>query len=251
VPRADNGIWYDRAGSGEAVLLLHEAVVDSRIWSRVLPALAERFDVIAYDQRGYGRSEGWDGPYSSVDDLVGVLDELGIARAAAVGASRGGRIAIDAALTQPERVTKLALLGAGVAGHPVQIEGTPEQEARWEEAEAAGDVATLAEIDMEIWAPLGTDEELRTMFLENAEVSNADDPAVPIEPPAATRLGELRIPTLVMTGDHDLPQINEVGDFLEREIPGAQRVVAAKADHMIPWRSPEQVSAALIAFLDD
>ena len=250
MPRAANGIWYDRAGSGEAVVLLHEAVVDSRIWSRVLPTLAERFDVIALDQRGYGRSEGWDGPYSQVDDVVGVLDELGIAGAALVGASRGGRIAIDTALTRPERVTKLALLGSGVAGHSLQIEGTPEQEARWEEAEARGDVAELAELDMEIWAPLGADEELRAMFLENAEASNADDPAVPVEPPSATRLGELRVPTLVMTGDHDLPEINEVGDLLEREIAGAQRVVVAKADHMIPWRSPEQVSAALIAFLD-
>ncbi|MGE5688971.1 MAG: alpha/beta fold hydrolase [Pseudomonadota bacterium] len=250
MPRAANGIWYDRAGSGEAVVLLHEAVVDSRIWSRVLPTLAERFDVIALDQRGYGRTEGWDGPYSQVDDVVGVLDELGIADAALVGASRGGRIAIDTALTRPERVAKLALLGSGVAGHPLQIEGTPEQEARWEEAEARGDVAELAELDMEIWAPLGADEELRAMFLENAEASNADDPAVPVEPPSATRLGELRVPTLVMTGDHDLPEINEVGDLLEREIAGAQRVVVAKADHMIPWRSPEQVSAALIAFLD-
>ena len=87
------------------------------------------------------------------------------------------------------------------------------------------------------------------MFLENAEASNADDPAVPIEPPAAERLGEIQVPTLVVTGDHDLPAINEVGDILEREIADAQRVVIAKADHMIPWRSPDQVAAALIAFL--
>jgi pimeloyl-ACP methyl ester carboxylesterase len=249
MPRAANGLWYDRAGSGEPVVLIHEGVVDSRSWAPVVPALAEEFDVVTYDQRAYGRSDGWHGPYSLVDDVVGVLDELGIARAALVGASRGGRIALDTALTRPDRVTKLALVASGIAGRPINVEVTPEQEARWDEAEANGDMATLAEIDLEVWAPLGADEELRQLFLDNVEASNADDPAVPVEPAAATRLAEIDVPTLVVTGDHDVPGINELGDVLEREIEGAQRIVIPKADHMIAWRAPEQLAAALIAFL--
>ena len=250
MPRAANGLWYDRTGTGDPVVLLHAGVVDSRIWAPVLPALAGRFDVVAYDQRAYGRSEGWDGPYSLVDDLTGLLDELGIDRAALVGLSRGGRIALDTTLERPERVTRLALVASGLPGHPLAIEGTPEQEARWEAAEERGDVAELADLDLEVWAPLGADDELRAMFLENAEASNADDPALPVEPAAATRLGQIRVPTLVVTADHDVPGINEIGDVLEREIEGAQRLVIAKADHMVPWRSPEQLAAALIAFLD-
>ena len=249
MPRAANGLWYDRTGAGEPVVLLHEGVVDSRSWAPVVPALAEQFEVVTYDQRAYGRSDGWNGPYSQVDDLTGVLDELGIAQAALVGASRGGRIALDTALSQPARVTKLALVAAGLAGHPLNVEVTPEQEARWDAAEADGDMATLAEIDLEVWAPLGADEELRRLFHDNVEASNASDPAVPVEPPAAARLGEVWIPVLVVTGDHDVPGINEIGDVLEREIEGAQRVVIPKADHMIAWRAPEQLSAALIAFL--
>lgn len=249
MPRAANGLWYERTGAGDPVVLLHAGVVDSRIWAPVVPALAEHYDVVTYDQRAYGRSSGWDGPYSLVDDLTGLLDELGIVRTALVGLSRGGRIALDAALTRPERVTKLALVASALPGRPLEIQGTPEQEARWEAAEERGDAAELAELDLEIWAPLGADEELRAMFLENAAASNGDDPAVPVEPPAATRLGEIRVPTLVVTGDHDDPAINEVGDVLEREIAGAQRLVIAKADHLIPWRSPEQLVSALIAFL--
>lgn len=249
MPRAANGLWYDRTGSGEPVVLIHEGVVDSRSWAPVVPALAEEFDVVTYDQRAYGRSDGWHGPYSLVDDLVGVLDELGIARAALVGASRGGRIALDTALTRPDRVTKLALVASGIAGRPINVEVTPEQEARWDAAEADGDLATLAEIDLEVWAPLGADEELRQLFLDNVEASNADDPAVPVDPVAATRLAEIDVPTLVVTGDHDVPGINELGDVLEREIDGAQRIVIPKADHMIAWRAPEQLAAALIAFL--
>ena len=249
MPRAANGLWYDRTGSGDPVVLIHEGVVDSRSWAPVVPALAEQFEVVTYDQRAYGRSDGWHGPYSLVDDLAGVLDELGIARAALVGASRGGRIALDTALTRPDRVTKLALVASGLAGRPLNVEVTPEQEARWDAAEADGDLATLAEIDLEVWAPLGADEELRRLFHENVEASNADDPAVPVEPPAATRLAEIHIPTLVVTGDHDVPGINEIGDVLEREIEGAQRVVIPKADHMIAWRAPEKLAAALITFL--
>ena len=249
MPRADNGLWYERTGSGEPVVLLHEGVVDSRIWAPVLPALAERYDVVAYDQRAYGRSSGWNGPYSLVDDLVGLLDELAITRAALVGASRGGRIALDTVLTRPERVTKLALLGSALPGHPLEIEGTPEQEARWEAAEERGDLDELAALNLEVWAPLGADEALRRMFLENAATSNGDDPALAVEPPAATRLREIQVPTLIVTGDHDVPAINEVGDLLERTIDGAQRLRIANADHMIPWRSPDQLATALIAFL--
>jgi pimeloyl-ACP methyl ester carboxylesterase len=249
MPHAANGLWYERTGSGEPVVLLHAGVVDSRIWAPVVPLLAERFDVVTYDQRAYGRSRGWDGPYSLADDLFGVMDEVGFARASLVGLSRGGRIAIDAALAQPERVAKLALVAAGLAGHPLQLEATADQERRWDEADAAGDYAAMADIDLEFWAPVGADDELRAMFHDNAVASNGDDPAVAAEPPAAARLSELDVPTLVITADHDVPEINGLGDLLEREIPGAQRLVISKADHMVPWREPRQLADALRAFL--
>ena len=61
-------LWYDETGEGPPLVLLHEGIVDSRIWERVLPLLAERHRVIRYDQRGFGRSPRPDGPYSLVDD---------------------------------------------------------------------------------------------------------------------------------------------------------------------------------------
>ena len=63
MPIAKNGLWYDRSGSGDPVVLLHAGVVDARIWSPVVPLLAPRFDVVTYDQRAYGRSARCDGPY--------------------------------------------------------------------------------------------------------------------------------------------------------------------------------------------
>jgi 3-oxoadipate enol-lactonase len=240
-------LWYEDSGSGLPVVLLHQGVVDSRIWDPFLPFVRDRLRAIRYDQRGFGRSPLWDGPYSPIEDLVSVLDVVGLEQAALLAPSRGGAIAIATALERPERVSALVLVGSAVTGRPLQIEGTPEQEARWERAEAAGDVAQLAELDMEIWAPMGVDDELRTMFLENAEASNAADPAV--EEPSVARLGEIGVPTLVVTAGRDVPDLEAVGDLLAAEIPGARRAVIEEADHMIQWRAPEEFAHLVLDFL--
>ena len=240
MPFARHGLWYEATGddAGPPVVLLHEGVVDSRIWRRVVPLLAHDFRVVTYDQRGY----------SVVGDLVGVLDETGIERAALVGASRGGRIALATALDRPERVSALVLVGSGLPGHRLEIEGTPEQEARWEAAEAAGDLRELAEIDLEVWAPLGADDDLRALFHENAQASNSEDPATG-EPDVKARLGEIAAPTLVITGAHDVAAINEIGEILAAGIPGASSAEMADADHMHPWRSPEELAGLITQLL--
>jgi 3-oxoadipate enol-lactonase len=240
-------LWYDDVGAGPPVVLLHEGVVDSRIWGRIVPLLVGDLRVIRYDQRGFGNSPMWTGPYSPVDDLVSVLDAAGVERAALMGASRGGRIALEAALERPERVSALVLVGSGLSGHPIDLEVTRDQEARWEKAEAVADYTAMAELDMEIWAPLGTDEALRAMFIENARASNSDDPAVELG--AASRLGEIRVPTLVVTGAGDVPAMTEIADLLHGRIAGAERAVIEEADHMIPWRSPEELSQLVARFL--
>jgi pimeloyl-ACP methyl ester carboxylesterase len=240
-------LWYDVTGSGRPAVLLHESVVDSRIWEPFLPHVRDQLQAIRYDQRGYGRSPIWDGPYSPVEDLVSVLDAVGVEKAALVGTSRGGRIAIATAIERPERVSALVSVASGLAGHPLNIEGTPEQEERWEAAETAGDVNELAELDMEIWAPMGVDDELRAMFVENAEASNADDPA--LEQPSVGRLAEIAVPTLVITGGRDVPALEEVADLLAREIPGAERAVIEEADHMVQWRAPQELAHLVLRFL--
>jgi 3-oxoadipate enol-lactonase len=240
-------LWFAESGSGPPVVLLHEGVVDSRIWEPFLPHVDGQLRTIRYDQRGYGRSPMWTAPYSPVDDLVSVLDAAGVERSALVGTSRGGRIAIQAALERPERVSALVPVVSGLAGHPVNIDVSPELEARWDAAEERGDSSELVAIDLEIWAPMGADEELRAMFLENVEASNADDPAE--ETPSAGRLSEIAVPTLVITAGRDVPAINELGELLAREIPGARLAVIEEADHMVQWRAPDELARLVVDFL--
>jgi 3-oxoadipate enol-lactonase len=241
-------LWYEDSGSGPPAVLLHEGVVDSRIWDPFLPHVEGRLRTIRYDQRGYGRSPMWTGPYSAVDDLGSVLDAAGVEKAALVGTSQGGRIAIQAALARPERVSALVLVGSGLAGHPINVDVTPEQETRWDDAETRGDLAELAAIDMEIWASLGADDVLRAMFVENVEASNAEDPGR--GDASAGRLGEIGVPTLVVTGGEDVAAINELGELLAREIPGARSAVIEDADHMVQWRAPEELARLVLEFLE-
>lgn len=239
---------FERHGSGTAVVLLHAGVVDSRIWDKLVPLLAVRHLVVTYDQRGYGRSPTWEGPYSPVDDLVSVLDEAGVDRAALVGLSRGGRIALSAALEAPDRISALVLVASALPGHPLRIEGTPEQEARWAAAEERGDLDELVELDLELWAPAGVDDELRTIFRENAAASNADDPATP-EPDVKSRLGEIAVPTLVVTGGRDLAAIAEACGLIASGVPGARQVEIPEADHLVPWRAPERLAELVDEFV--
>jgi pimeloyl-ACP methyl ester carboxylesterase len=240
-------LWYDETGEGPPVVLLHEGVVDSRIWDPVVPLLAGRHRVIRYDQRGFGRSPLPRGPYSLVGDLISVLDAAGVDRAALVGCSRGGGIALTAAVERPERVSALVLAGSALPGHRLEVNWTDEQIARWEAADAVDDFDAMAELDMEVWAPMGADPQLRAMFVENAVGSNSEETTT--DEPVADRIHSIAAPTLVITGSRDVPAINDVGALLAREIPGARRAVIEEADHMIPWRTPEELSHLILEFL--
>ena len=153
-------LWYDEAGEGRTVLLLHGGLGDSGLWEPVVPFLAERFRTIRTDLRFFGRSTGPAVPWSWQEDVVGVLDELGIERAALVGLSLGGRIALDVALAHPDRLW--AVVAPGLAGH----DGAPyteEQGARYDAAEAEGDLEAAMAVDFEVWAPLGADDRIRQL----------------------------------------------------------------------------------------
>src|SRR5262249_37672819 len=213
------------------------------------PLLATEHTVVAYDQRGFGRSPRPDGPYSLIDDLGSVLDGAGLEKAALVGLSRGGRIAIDFTLERPERVTSLIPAAPALSGHSLGLTFPDELERAAEQAEAERDLEAMAGLDLQVWAPLGADEELRRMTVENVEYSWSDDPGTWAEPPAAGRLGEITAPTLVITGGRDVPELDVVGELLLRGIAGARSAVIEDADHVVPWRAPDELAGLILAFL--
>jgi pimeloyl-ACP methyl ester carboxylesterase len=241
-------LWYDEAGSGLAVLLLHGGLGDSGLWEPVVPFLAERFRTIRLDLRFYGRSTGPNAPWSWHDDTIGVLDELGIDRAALVGLSMGGKVALDVALAHPERLWAVAGVAPGLGGHDGAAY-TEEHEARFEAAEDK--TGAMMEIDFEVWAPLGADERIRQLWRVTPDANPLPDGVGPLEPagaPAKERLGELAVPTLIVTASHDPAGMREIGPLVEREAPNA-RHLELDSDHYLTLREPELLSRVLLEFL--
>jgi 3-oxoadipate enol-lactonase len=251
VPTVDvNGarLWYDEAGEGRAVLLLHGGLGDSGLWEPVVPFLAERFRTIRTDLRFFGRSTGPAAPWSWDEDVVGVLDELGVDRAALVGLSLGGKVAIDVALAQPERLWALAAVSPALGGHDGGAY-TEEHEARYDAAEDK--LEAMLEIDLEVWAPLGADDRIRELWRATPDANPLPDGVEPREPagaPAKERLVDLALPTLVVTASHDPAGFREIGPLVAGAAPEA-RHVELDSDHYLTLREPELVSRVLLEFL--
>ena len=115
----DSKLYYEECGTAsQTVVLVHDGVVDSAVWNDVWPEFCKHFHIIRYDRRGYGRSPTATSWYSETDDLAMLLHHLKITRAAIVGSSHGGELAIDFTLAYPEMVQQLILVGAVVSGMP-------------------------------------------------------------------------------------------------------------------------------------
>ena len=241
-------LWVEEQGSGPAVLFIHGGLGDLRLWEPEANALSDRFRCIRFDLRFWGRSESPGMAFSSIDDVVGVLDALDIDRAALVGLSLGGGLALDVVLAHPERTWALAHVAGGVSGLPVDPY-TKEQDAAYEAAIKSGDLDTAMEIDFAVWAPLGVDDAMRELWRVTPDARGIPDGASPAaRPDAQDRLGELTTPTLVVIAALDPPEQKEAGARVARTVPGAV-LVEVDSDHYLTLREPDLVSGLLRDFL--
>lgn len=251
MPQVDvNGarLWIEDEGSGPAVLFVHGGLGDNRLWAPQAHALADEFRTIRYDLRYWGRSTAPAVEFSMVDDAIGVLDALGVDRAAIVGLSMGGGLALDVVVAYPERIWALAHVAAGVSGMPVAAY-TEEQEAAYESAEQTRDLETMMKIDLDVWAPLGVDDEIRELWHATPDALGPPDYELfKAGEPSADRLEQVAVPTLVVVPAHDPPAQREVGATVARRVPGAQ-LVEIDSDHYLTLRETDRVTAIVRGFL--
>jgi 3-oxoadipate enol-lactonase len=152
--QVDGGrIYYEVDGDGHPLLLIHGGLGSLRMWDGQVPAFAERYQVIRYDTRGFGRTETEDVEFANREDAGAVLDHLGAASAHVVGQSRGGMIAIDLAIEHPERVDSLVSVAGGIGGYEAQppAVGDPPP---WEEMDRlweSKDWRSMAELETRVW----------------------------------------------------------------------------------------------------
>jgi 3-oxoadipate enol-lactonase len=251
VPHLDvNGaqLWVEAEGAGPAVLFIHGGLGDLRLWAPEAGALSDRFRCIRFDLRFYGRSTGPGVEFSAIDDVLGLLDALGVERAALVGLSLGGALALDVAVTHPERAWAVAHVAGGLSGLPLEVY-TEEQETAYEAAVEAGELDEAMDVDFAVWAPLGGDETLRELWRATPDVLGAPEGATEAPRPAThVRLAEIQAPTLVVVATHDPPGLQAVDRRVAGEVPGA-RLVEVDSDHYLTLREPEQVTELLREFL--
>jgi pimeloyl-ACP methyl ester carboxylesterase len=246
-------------GSGTpTVLLIHAGVTDQRSWAHVVDRLPGH-RCLTYDQRGYGlttyqREEGW----SAVGDAVAVLDAYDVRSAVVVACSMGGRVALDLALTHPDRVTGLVLIAPAISGQP-QPTYEPEVEALGEKAEAAekgGDLDLVNEIDAQVWldgptVPGRVQGAVRDLFLDmNGIALRADDPGERSDDASAwDRLGEIAVPTLLMVGDLDLQYLKDGVARAALAIPGARSVELPGVAHVPHLEGDETTLREIAGFV--
>ncbi len=206
-------ISYEVCGDSKAqgVVLLHDGLVNSAIWDGVWPGLCEKFRVVRYDRRGYGKSPQTVHGHFPTDDLLGVMKEAGLSHAHLIGASAGAGIAIDFVFDQPEAVDKLVLVAPSVSGFTV-TDAFMGRLRTLDEVIATGDMDKIvAALKADPWFIPSRDAAAQKKLETIVRASPGDLGAHPFQRrPAnvAQRLGEIYAPTLVLIGsnDHDYTQ---------------------------------------------
>ncbi|MFG2295052.1 alpha/beta fold hydrolase [Streptomyces sp. NPDC048603] len=238
----------DGPDDGPAVVLLHSSVCDRRMWDGQRKALAGAgFRVVLPDFRTCGQSPAATEPYSDEGDVLALLDSLGIERAAVVGSSYGGRVALRLAAAHPGRVERLVLLCPNAPG----FEPTPDVEefdAAEEALLEAGDLPGAAALNARTWLGPDADEAalalVRDMQLGNFRAGEDADWELELAEPDVD-LAAVRVPAAVFGGAHDLPGFLALSRSLADRMPDATYTELPWAGHLPALERPD-VTAELI-----
>jgi 3-oxoadipate enol-lactonase len=249
--RTSSGIAYDLQGAGPTIVLISGSNLDRRMWSADTAWLTHRFTVIRYDLRAHGRSDTPTTPFDHVDDLLELLDHLDVRSVSLIGLSAGSTIALDAALRAPHRIARLVLVAPAIGGYVPKERPSffPDLIA----AVQAGDFQKAQEVLLAsalFEVPEASSALVRAMVTENDRLWTVPRELMrrPMRP-ASQRLSELKIPTLVLVGDRDVPAQREQADVLARSVSGATRIVVPGGGHLLNLTSPDAFRTAISTFL--
>lgn len=247
---------YEVRGEGDPVVLLHGGMLNSSMWDAQAELLAATHQVITFDARGHGLSPTPTEPFAHYEDLLGLLDHLGIARASLVGLSQGGRTSIDFAIAHPDRVGKIVLAGTGISGMTFRDPFVLSYMKKLSEATTLDEVV---ECFLRMWVdgPQRTPDEVDLAVREPCRAAMTDTITrhggrwigLLRELGAIDRVAELTARTLVLVGDLDSSDIHDVADLVAASAPNAHKKMVTGAGHMINLEQPEEFNHVLRRFL--
>jgi pimeloyl-ACP methyl ester carboxylesterase len=254
-------LWHEEAGDGPPVLLLHEGITDSGCWDPQWRTFPARHRTIRCDLRGYGRTLLPPEPFSHARDVLDLLERLDPGPLSVVGASMGGRVALELAVARPDLVRRLVLVAPADPDHEWSAEAEAYDAAETAAAEAR-DADAFAEVNLAFWVdgpdrrPEDVDPAVRqhvgAMLRRSLElqIDTYDDAEESLlVPDVSTRCAELAIPVLVVVGTRDQPDKQVVGRRYAERIPGARWAVLEGAAHVPMLERPAEFDRLVLGFL--
>ncbi len=250
-------------GQGPPIVLLHAGIANLRSWDAMAPYLvAADYRVVRYDQRGFGETTTEAVPFSNRADVIALLDHLGIGRAALVGNSRGGVIALDTAAEFPDRIVAVVGVGAGLGGYDATA--TPEEMAAYDAMDALEsveppDVPAIADAMVRFWVdglgqpedrvPSAIREAIRAQQTDILRPDRVNGDPIPLDPPTEARLASLTMPILAVAGALDGSDMTDIARHLEAAAPDARAVIWDDVAHMVGMEQPERLANLIVEFL--
>lgn len=233
-----NGIqmFYAEYGSGSPVILLHGGLANANYWGKQIPVLSREFTVIVADSRGHGRSTRTTAPYSydlMASDVIGLMDYLHISKAAVVGWSDGGILGLDLALHHPDRLTRVFAFAANY--NPSGVKGDVLQNPTFAAfvARAGNEYKQLSHTPSQYNAFVA---QITKMWDTQPNWTKA-------------QLRSIRVPVLIVDGDHDEAIKREQTEEMAALIPGAGLLIQPNVSHFSFLQDPDQFNEDVLRFL--
>jgi pimeloyl-ACP methyl ester carboxylesterase len=253
----DGKLYYEMTGQGdETIIFIHDGLVHGAVWDGQFSVFAEKYRVVRYDRRGYGRSPKPEKEYSNIEDLKTVFTSLKINKAIVMGMSAGGALSIDFAIHYPENVSSLVLVGAIVGGFSysdhMQTRGGRLQASDYANREkllqylVKEDPYEIAPQNKEVKEKLWT---LMQDYPQNIDFTKNRLEAIP-EKKGIDFLNEIQVPALIVLGEFDIPDVFVHAGAIESGIPFAQKVIIRDAGHLVPYEQPEKFNEKVLTFLN-
>jgi 3-oxoadipate enol-lactonase len=203
-------------------------MIHSVVWDGQIGEFSKQYKTICYDRRGYGKSPQTESEYSNVEDLNTLLEELEIKRANLIGMSSGARISIDFAIQYPEKVSSLVLVGSVVRGFSFTRHFF-----------LRGGHATIDILnDPKAFLNYMFTEDSYSIYRENKDLNLN----------SISKLNNIKVPTLIISGEFDIPDVHAHSGAINAAIPNSRRVVVNEAAHLVPFEKSRIFNEYVIGF---
>lgn len=249
-------IFYEAAGRGAAIVMIHDGLLHRETWNAQFAAFAKSYRVTRWDRRGYGRSDKPKAAFSDLDDLYAVMKALKVERPTLIGCSAGGLLAIHLALDHPESVSALVLVGPIVSG----LEFSEHFMTRGNRGMPVSDGSVEQKIeywtskDPWIMAPesIAAKQKMKSLLAANPQnlMGGGGQYARWPDQPALGKLSQIKVPTLIVAGEADIPDVHAHIGAIQAGIAGSKRVVLINSGHLPHIEVPEAFNRVVLDFLN-